>query len=349
MNDPRPSSTPGLPGSPTAPGVGGAAGNSGAPGTPGSPGTPGEQRAPRGMRGRLRRRGERRQLPGVKVLPTLMTLGNLLCGFAAIYYSARAGESGGPTPFGWHPLTVAGALVFLGMAFDAIDGSLARLTRSTSDMGAQLDSLADVVTFGVAPAFMMLRLVGLYYGPGDVILVPDAGNLYARLCWSVAAVYICCTALRLARFNVESTNADEESHRWFKGLPSPGAGGTVASLTLLHQHLVLVVWRDDLPTGFAATSAMAIPAVTLLCAFAMVSRLRYPHFVNRYLKGRKSLPAVAAIVVAVAVGVWWFHEALALALVGYSLSGPAILLMRKRPADGAAASPPAGPRGPGAA
>ena len=288
----------------------------------------------RGVRGRLRRRAGR-PLPGVKVLPTMMTLGNLVCGFAAIHYSARAGQ-GGATPFGWHPLTVAGALVFLGMAFDAIDGSLARLTRSTSDLGAQLDSLADVVTFGVAPAFMMLRLVSLYYGPGEhgpaeTILGPDAGNLYARLCWSVAAIYICCTALRLARFNVETASADEDDHLWFKGLPSPGAGGAVASLALLHQHLVLVTWKDELPAGFGRASALLIPLATMLCAFAMVSRVRYPHFVNRYLKGRKSVPTVAFALMVVAVAVWWFHEALALALTGYALSGPVGALLRRRP------------------
>ncbi|MFO0963106.1 MAG: CDP-alcohol phosphatidyltransferase family protein [Phycisphaerales bacterium] len=312
----------------------------------------GEPRPPRGMRMRLRRRSNRRPLPGVKVLPTMMTLGNLLCGFAAIYYSARAGESGGATPFGWHPLTVAGTLVFLGMAFDAIDGSLARLTRSTSDLGAQLDSLADVVTFGVAPAFMMLRLVGLYYGPGDGILVPDTGNMYSRICWSIAAIYICCTALRLARFNVESTSADEQDHRWFKGLPSPGAGGTVASLALLHQHLVLVLWPEKQPPGFAATSSMVIPAVTLLCAFAMVSRMRYPHFVNRYLKGRKSLPQVAVMLVVVAVAAWWFHETLALALVGYALSGPILAMGGRKGALAAAGGADAAPRddaGPGRA
>jgi len=289
----------------------------------------------RRLRGRLRRRPDR-AIPGLKVLPTMMTLANLVCGFAAIFYAARAGEAGGPTPFGWHPLTVAGVLVFLGMAFDAVDGSLARLTRSTSDLGAQLDSLADVVTFGVAPAFMMLRLVSLYYGPGDhgpaeTILGPDAGNLYARLCWSVAAIYICCTALRLARFNVETASADEDDHLWFKGLPSPGAGGAVASLALLHQHLVLVTWKDELPAGFGRASALLIPLATMLCAFAMVSRVRYPHFVNRYLKGRKSVSAVALALMVVAVAVWWFHEALALALTGYALSGPVGALLRRRP------------------
>ena len=287
---------------------------------------------PRGMRGRLRRR-KGRPIPGLKVLPTMMTMANLVCGFAAIYYSARAGEGGGPTPFGWHPLTVAGVLVFLGMAFDAVDGSLARLTHSTSDLGAQLDSLADVVTFGVAPAFMMLRLVSLYYGPGDgaTILGPDTGNLYPRLCWSIAAIYICCTALRLARFNVETSSASEDAHLWFKGLPSPGAGGAVASLTLLHQHLVLVTWKAELPAGFGSTSSLFIPAATLLCAFAMVSPMRYPHFVNRYLKGRKSLPAMAAMLVVVAIGVWWFHEALAIGMTGYALSGPIGSLFQRRP------------------
>ena len=288
----------------------------------------------RGVRGRLRRRGGR-ALPGVKVLPTVATLANLVCGFAAIYYSARAGEVGGPTPFGWHPLTVAGVLVFLGMAFDAVDGSLARLTRSTSDLGAQLDSLADVVTFGVAPAFMMLRLVSVYYGPDDgtAILGPDAGNLYARLCWSVAAIYICCTALRLARFNVEASGAGDDDHLWFKGLPSPGAGGTVASLTLLHQHLALVTWKDALPAGFGATSSLIIPATTLLCALAMVGKVRYPHFVNRYLKGRKPLAGVAAAVAVVLLSVWWFHEALAIAMTAYALSGPAAALFRRTPAE----------------
>jgi CDP-diacylglycerol--serine O-phosphatidyltransferase len=298
---------------------------------------------PRRLRGaRLRRRGDR-PIPGVKVLPTAMTLANLVCGFAAIFYSARAGETGGPTPFGWHPLTVAGVLVFLGMAFDAVDGSLARLTRSTSDLGAQLDSLADVVTFGVAPAFMTLRLVSVYYGPGEIILGPDSGNLYARLCWSVAAIYICCTALRLARFNVETASADEDDHLWFKGLPSPGAGGTVASLTLLHQHLVLVTWKDALPAGFGSASALVIPAATLLCAFAMVSRVRYPHFVNRYLKGRKSVPAVAIGLMIVATAVWWFHEALAIAMTAYALSGPATALVRRPAPAGAPADGGTGP------
>ncbi|MFO0782665.1 MAG: CDP-alcohol phosphatidyltransferase family protein [Phycisphaerales bacterium] len=306
---------------------------------------PSTARVARPGRVRLRRRGDRRPLPGVKVLPTLTTLGNLLCGFGAIYYSARTGEAAAGTPFGWSTLTIAGALVFLGMFFDAVDGSVARLTRSTSDLGAQLDSLADMVTFGVAPAFMMLRLISQYYGRGEVILGPDAGTWYAKAIWSIAAVYVCCTALRLARFNAETSSASEKDHRWFKGLPSPGAGGAVAALILLHQHMALVEFAEKgEPASFAPISALAIPAVTLLCALAMVSRMRYPHFVNRYLKGRKSFGSVAFLVVVLAAGAWWFHYVLAGALVIYALSGPFVSLFQPR----TAAPPHSGAAGPAA-
>ncbi|MEY4770305.1 MAG: putative CDP-diacylglycerol--serine O-phosphatidyltransferase, partial [Planctomycetota bacterium] len=93
---------------------------------------------------RLRRRMERgRAMPALAVIPALMTLGNLICGFAAIHYAAMPVAT--TEIFGWNTLTVACCLLFLGMFLDALDGSVARLTRSTSDLGAQLDSLADMV------------------------------------------------------------------------------------------------------------------------------------------------------------------------------------------------------------
>ncbi|NDG64202.1 MAG: hypothetical protein EBY29_12185, partial [Planctomycetes bacterium] len=99
----------------------------------------------------------RRRLKAVSVIPTLLTLGNLICGFAAIHYASK--PIGASNVLGWSTLTIAGTLVFLGMLFDGLDGFAARLTRSASEFGAQLDSMADMVTFGVAPAFMVLRLV----------------------------------------------------------------------------------------------------------------------------------------------------------------------------------------------
>ncbi|MFM7134607.1 MAG: CDP-alcohol phosphatidyltransferase family protein, partial [Planctomycetota bacterium] len=153
---------------------------------------------------------QRRRRRAASVLPTLLTLGNVISGFAAIHYAAKPI---GDTPFGWSTLSVAGALVFLGVFFDAIDGSVARLTRSTSDIGAQLDSLADVITFGVAPAFMTLRLVSHYYGPAEgLAILGPADNAYAKFLWAIAAFYMCCTALRLARFNAEVRSAKEEDH-----------------------------------------------------------------------------------------------------------------------------------------
>jgi CDP-diacylglycerol--serine O-phosphatidyltransferase len=272
---------------------------------------------------RMRRRAtDRRPIPGLAVIPALMTLGNLLCGFAAIHYAAMPVATS--EIFGWSTLTVAGCLIFAGMFLDALDGSVARLTRSTSDLGAQLDSLADMVAFGVAPAFMMLRLVSHYYGPEHYtgVLGPDADNLYARITWTIAAAYICCTALRLARFNVETPSASAEDHRWFRGLPSPGAAGCVASLILLHQHLLVKRFGGEFPPGVEKTSSLIIPLVTLLAALGMVSTMRYPHLINRWVVGRKDFRALVRIVIPIVMAVWWLQVALAVCFVAYALAGP---------------------------
>ena len=269
-------------------------------------------------------------LPGIAVVPTLFTLGNLVCGFAAIHYASKPiGES---AILGWSTLTIAGSLVIAGMLFDAIDGFAARITGSASEFGAQLDSMADMVTFGVAPAFMMLRLVSFYYGGPEHytgILGPDADNAYGKIIWGVAAFYICCTALRLARFNAETTSLDEEDHRYFRGLPSPGAGGTIASLTLLHQHLMVARFHEVPPDGFERTSALILPLVTLLVSAAMISRARYWHLVNRYLRGRQPFAAVAWAILPIAFAMWWFQVAIAVSFTLYALSAPAAWAFRR--------------------
>ncbi len=271
----------------------------------------------------------RRPLAALAVLPALMTLGNLLCGFAAIHYAAMPVAE--TAVFGWSTLTVSGCLIFLGMFLDALDGSVARLTRSTSDLGAQLDSLADMVTFGVAPAYMMLRLVSHYYGPEHYtgVLGPDADNLYARVTWTIAAAYICCTALRLARFNVETPSADLEDHRWFRGLPSPGAAGCVASLILLHQHLLVKRFGGEFPPGYERGSSLLIPLVTALAALGMVSTMRYPHLINRWVAGRKDFGSLVRIVIPVVMAIWWLQVALAICFVAYAMSGPLGALSRR--------------------
>jgi CDP-diacylglycerol--serine O-phosphatidyltransferase len=282
------------------------------------------------------RRARRRAVPPMSVLPTLCTLANLLCGFASIHYALKPHDFQGIG--GWSGLTVAGALVFLGMFFDAIDGSVARITRSTSELGAQLDSLADVVTFGLAPAFMMLQLVHLYVADetGVTIIGPEADSAFGKLMWAVAAMYVCCAALRLARFGAETTAAVED-HLSFRGLPTPGAAGVVASLIILHQHLFVARFHGDVTDAFARVSAFGIPLAVFLAALAMVSTIKYDHVVNRYLLGRRSFTYIARLVIIAVVSIWWLRVALPVIFITYGLSGPAYFLMnvwRRRHAPG---------------
>ena len=264
-----------------------------------------------------------RKVPPISMVPTLLTLGNLICGFAAIHYASK--PIGSTAMFDWSTLTVSGLLIFIGMFFDAIDGSVARLTKSTSDVGAMLDSLADIVTFGVAPAFMMLNLVNMYYASDATqtsIIGPDAGDVFAKAIWGAAAVYVCCAALRLARFQVETTSDDIESHRFFDGLPTPGAAGAVASLIVLHQHLLARSPEASSSAVFEKAFALGIPFVTILCALAMVSRIRYAHFVNRYLAPKRDFSYMARVIVPIVFASNWPQITLAVGFTAYALSGP---------------------------
>ena len=246
----------------------------------------------------------------MSVLPTLCTLGNLVCGFAAILYASEDADFVGP--WGWSGLTCAGVLILLGMALDAVDGSIARLMHSMSELGGQLDSLADVVTFGAAPAYMMLQLLrrDLSVDIGPTIIGPEADDALGKVVWAVAVVYVCCAALRLARFNVETGSTVERSDS-FRGLPSPGAAG-------------------DVPAAFARGTALGLPFVTLLAAFAMVSSIPYAHVTNRYLSGSRSFAYVVRIVVVVALLMWFPQETLAVLFTAYIIAGPLGALRRRR-------------------
>lgn len=262
----------------------------------------------------------RRRLPPMSVFPTLCTLGNLVAGFAAIHYAAKPLSYTGP--WDWSGLYLAAVLIFVGMIFDALDGALARLTRSTSELGAQLDSLADVVTFGVAPAFMTVMLVSHYlgeHGTDYTIIGPEADNVFGRIVWGAAATYVCCAALRLARFNVETPTATVEDHLYFRGLPSPGAAGAVASLILLHQHLDA---NPEVTQAFVRAAALVIPFITILCAFAMVSSMPYSHVINRYLRGGRSFRYIVYLVIPLIALIWWYQILAALLLCVYVLSAP---------------------------
>lgn len=250
------------------------------------------------------------------VLPTACTLGNLVCGFLAIFIASRPPES--QLIGGFTPLAMAAALVFVGMIFDGLDGSIARMARATSDIGEQLDSMADMVTFGIAPAFIAVQLVGIetpYFGQAEEFFQRPVD----RIVLVVACIYTCCAALRLARFNTEIDQPGEADHMSFKGLPSPGAAGTVASLVLLHQYFLARPLTGEIYLLSTAVTTMAIMG---LVAFAMVSRFRYPHFANRFVRGRAPLHRIVTGLVVIFLLSVWPQPAIATAFVIYALSAP---------------------------
>src|SRR3954447_14084587 len=183
-------------------------------------------------RRRLRRHGRRAYIRSVYLLPSMATLGNAVCGFGAMYVAAFDETNVGTDPWAkWlygYKFLAAAYMIFLAMLFDAMDGRLARFTRHTTDFGGQLDSLADVVSFGAAPAFIALLL---FKNEG-----PAVPFVVSRLIWGIGAVYFSCAAIRLARLNVSNEHG-EQHHFSFLGLPSPGAAGAVVAFILMQQDL----------------------------------------------------------------------------------------------------------------
>lgn len=231
------------------------------------------------------------------VLPTMLTLGNAFCGFAAITYAAQVGPD---TQMSEMLLRTAALYIFAGMVFDALDGAVARWTNQQSEFGAQLDSLCDVVTFGVAPAFLMRQFCA------DSIF-------HTRIIWGIAALYVMCAILRLARFNTDIERDD--SHSWFAGLPSPAAAAVVASFPIAMNAVRR--WLDPdkanllesarQVTGWLNTALIqSLPLVTLAIACLMVTQLRYPHVMNQLISRRRSriqlIQIVFTVVIAFVVG-----------------------------------------------
>ncbi len=238
-----------------------------------------------------------KQIRTVAVLPTLFTLANLVCGFYAIVVMARimAPEAGidvtpavekiqrlryDPT-VDTHNVIVAACLIFLAMVFDVLDGGVARLAKSESEFGAQLDSLCDLVTFGVAPAFLVVKMCPVF----------AISHRYGV--WVIAAAFACCAAMRLARFNVETSEDDD--HTWFSGLPVPAAAAAVVSFALLF-YAIRTGTHSEAIQEFDAALQWSLPIFTGLLALLMVSRLPYPHVVSQFLRGNRNFSHVVGLV-----------------------------------------------------
>src|SRR5687768_4268382 len=279
-------------------------------------------------RRRLRRHGRRAYIRSVYFLPSLATLGNAVCGFGAMYVCTLDSDVVGPDRwtnfFSDYRFVVAAYLIFVAMLFDALDGRLARFARHTTDFGGQLDSLADAVSFGAAPAFLALQVFKSYHAY-------DVAPVVSRLIWAVGALYFSCALIRLARFNVSNEHG-EQHHFSFLGLPSPGAGGAVAAFVLMQQDLAKQAGATGVVRTLSDVCVWLIPVVVAGTGLLMISGIRYPHVVNRYLRGRRSIARLITVVGLLLLLVVAHRYTLGIGTLLYALSGlTSYLYLRYRP------------------
>jgi CDP-diacylglycerol--serine O-phosphatidyltransferase len=233
--------------------------------------TPAEKRNPAGR--------------GLYILPTLFTVGNLFSGYLSVWNSIRGS-------FEW-----AAGLIFIAAVLDGLDGRVARLTNTASAFGEQYDSLADVISFGMAPAILLY-----FWGLSSE---PDL----RRLGFVASFLFVVCGSMRLARFNIQTHVVDK---RYFVGLPIPMAASVPASLVLL--------WPEP-RTGRVAF--VLICAATVALSYLMVSTIRYRSFKDLDLKRRR--PVRTLLLIALVVAFIGYRPQIALPLFActFALSGPA--------------------------
>lgn len=235
---------------------------------------------------------------GIYLLPNLFTSGGLFAGFFAIIAASQGRYE------------AACIAIFVAAILDGVDGRVARMTNTQSEFGVQYDSLADLVSFGMAPALVM------YYWALSSFRLD--GVTAGKIGWLAAFLYAGCAALRLARFNSQVAQVDK---RWFIGLASPAAAGLMASFVWTCHDLQLR--GEDL----------RIPALalTVVAALLMVSRIRYSSFKGG--SGAQRVPFVAIVLVLAILAALMLDppKVLLAAAAIYALSGPGAWLWRRRP------------------
>ncbi|MCK9274191.1 MAG: CDP-diacylglycerol--serine O-phosphatidyltransferase [Syntrophales bacterium] len=225
---------------------------------------------------------------GIYLLPNLFTTGSLFCGFYAII--SAVGDN-------FHRAAV---LIIIACILDGLDGKIARFTNTTSSFGVEYDSLSDLVSFGVAPAILSFKWT----------LEP-----YGRYGWLAAFLFVACGALRLARFNVQSSGT---SNKLFRGLPIPAAALVIATTILLYMY-----------TGGTGTLYHPLaPGVLLLLSLLMVSNIHYYSFKDLNFFSQKPFMTLVLIVLLFVIIVLEPQIMLFAVALGYSLSGPSWALWK---------------------
>lgn len=235
---------------------------------------------------------------GIYLLPNLFTTGGLFAGFYAIIAAFRGDFESAPIA------------IFVAMVFDGLDGRIARLTNTSSKFGEEYDSLADMVSFGVAPALVMFS-----WGLGDM----------GKFGWSAAFIYVACAALRLARFNTQIDTADKN---YFTGLASPAAAGVLASMVWVCHDAGLE--GASLPYELG----VLMVALTAITGMLMMANVPYHSFKGIDFRGR--VPFVVIFLVVLVIGLVTVDPPrilLAAALV-YAASGPVLRVVRRNKGSG---------------
>ena len=246
---------------------------------------------------------------GVYILPSLFTVGTLVCGYYAILAALRGSlalTTGGVEGLSASAFDNAAKAIGWAILFDGLDGRIARLTNSTSAFGREFDSLADVITFGVAPAILAyawgIRAISEISGSGLIQHIP-------QLAWIVTFAYVICGAARLGRFNIESGKPTAD-RRYFVGLPIPAAAGVVAAI---------VHWEKAPIEQWGYSLGWMV--VVALLAFLMVSRMRYYSFKTVDLRRRRSYIAIIFLGLII-WAIWVYSEPVLLTIaLTYALSG----------------------------
>ncbi len=216
--------------------------------------------------------------PKLKIyfLPNLLTAGNLFCGFVALTKIVEADISSG----NFTDIKVAMAFILAACVFDLFDGRVARMIGADSPFGREFDSLADLISFGAAPAFLVHRIV----------LKDVFGDQYAEIGWFIASIYLVCGAFRLARFNCLATMPGGGGGKEFLGFPIPSAAALVTSLTFFMIWLNEIGWMEE---RFSHSKwRYLLPALMLFLSWMMVSQVKYPSFKVLNLRTTRSFPGM---------------------------------------------------------
>jgi CDP-diacylglycerol--serine O-phosphatidyltransferase len=242
------------------------------------------------------------QGPKIYLLPNLMTAGNLFCGFAAVLRIIEGKLEGQTLPDAVANDRYKEAIGFIlgACVFDLLDGRLARLGGHESPFGREFDSLADVVSFGVAPALLVY----------DIVL-----HDFHKTGWLIAFFYLLCGTLRLARFNcIAADPAYKSASKDFEGFPIPAAAGVIASLTLF------MLWIEEGQRTIGAWK-FGLPALMIFLSGLMFSRVKYPSFKAVNWRTQRSLPAFVGLIFVLGVTAMFYQWMPAVLFVAFLIYG----------------------------